>query len=201
MSLLLLGDSSAAGVGAESAQQSLLGQLQILLSDSYEVSYNLLAKTGHTTVQMLQELEDEHPHKTDVVITALGVNDVTSQVPLKQWIKQQKNLIATIRTLYQPKKIILSGLPPMRDFPALPWPLDVFLGHSADQFDAALQQICKPLSGVVFQSLKNFPSKIPAARDGFHPSPAVYQLWAQKLAFEILTTDKQCYTSEQNHSA
>jgi lysophospholipase L1-like esterase len=183
--VLLMGDSSAAGVGAEKAEQSLLEQLLAELSQRHQVHFSLLAKTGRTTGEMLQVLHQEKPCKTDVVISALGVNDVTSQVSENRWIKQQQELIAVIKAQYQPQKIILSGLPPMRDFPALPWPLNAYLGNTADQFNDALHQICQSQPDVTFLSLRDFPTSVSAAKDGFHPGPAVYQLWAQRLASKI----------------
>ncbi len=91
--LLLLGDSSAAGVGAPTAEQSLLGQLLAQLSKNHRVHYRLLAKTGQTTAAVLSELSKQQAETFDVVVTALGVNDVTSQVPVNNWLQQQKQLI------------------------------------------------------------------------------------------------------------
>ena len=96
--LLLLGDSSAAGVGAEHAEQSLLAQLLENLSSEFKVEYKMLAKTGRKTAQMLALLAVEPKVKYDVVITALGVNDVTSQVTKSKWIAQQQQLIRLIGT-------------------------------------------------------------------------------------------------------
>lgn len=50
LKLLLVGDSSAAGIGAETAQDSLLGQLIKLLSNDYQLRYQMLAETGKTVI-------------------------------------------------------------------------------------------------------------------------------------------------------
>lgn len=182
--LLLLGDSSAAGVGAEHAEQTLLAQLLKNLESQFQVHFQMMAESGRKSLEMLAVLAQEPPQDYDVIITALGVNDVTSQVPRDQWIKQQRHLIENLK-IRNPKSIIMSGLPPVGDFPALPWPLNLFLGGSADVFDQALKKMCDDECGVVFHSLRNYPVTASCASDGFHPGPKTYEIWAEKLATEI----------------
>lgn len=187
LKILLLGDSSAAGVGAPTAEQSLLGQLLFQLSAVHQVNYKLLAKTGRTTLDMLETLKQQQVEPFDVVITALGVNDVTSQVSVNAWLIRQQQLIQEINQLYSPQQIIMSGLPPMGDFPALPWPLNRYMGHCANRLDSALQSFCEGKEQVTFLSLRDFPKDIPAAEDGFHPGPEIYAVWAEKVADKIST--------------
>ena len=180
--LLLLGDSSAAGVGAESAEASLLGQLQFQLGSNFQLHFHMLAKTGRTTADTLAVVKQQTAQPFDVIITALGVNDVTAQVSLTQWQNQQAELIELLNQQYQPQLIIMSGLPPVRDFPALPWPLSWYLGGCADRLNQCLQEICEGQRQVIFHSLRHYPEEVKAAADGFHPGPQVYRLWAQYLA-------------------
>ncbi len=182
LSLLLMGDSSAAGVGASTAIETLIGQLLQRLSKTHQVHYLMLTKTGKTTANMLTELRQIKPQKFDVVITALGVNDVTSQVPVSRWRQQQQQLLELIKQTFQPAQIIMSGLPPVREFPALPWPLNAYLGAYADSLNETLLTLCQQQQGVQFHSLRGFPKEAEAASDGFHPGPRVYALWAEKLA-------------------
>ncbi len=185
INLLLIGDSSAAGVGVETAEASLLGQLLKNLSPMLQVNYQMIAKTGQTTAGMINQLKSQPPHQFDVVITALGVNDVTSQVSINRWISQQQALIALIKHKYSPQKIIVSGLPPVREFPALPWPLNAYMGDWADAFNEAIIELCDQFDSVTFQSLRGYPAEAQAAVDGFHPGPMVYSLWAQYLTDDI----------------
>ncbi len=183
--LLLVGDSSAAGVGAPCAEQSLLGELLALLRKDHQVTYHMLAETGKTTAEILMDLVDEPAEHHDLVVTALGVNDVTSQVPLNKWSEQQKALINTINSKFSPNQLIMSGLPPVREFPALPWPLNAYMGAYADQLNKMLVQITTAHEGVEFLSLRGYPDEAKAATDGFHPGPTVYRLWAQNIVAAI----------------
>jgi lysophospholipase L1-like esterase len=190
--LLVVGDSSAAGVGAESADDSLLGQLVEVLSQRHTVHFNMLAKTGRTTRDMLDSLAAAQAEPFDVVVSALGVNDVTSQVPVTRWGAQQQQLIHHLKDRFSTRLIILSGLPPVRDFPALPWPLNAYLGSCADLLNTRLQQLCHDQPGVCFHSLRDdYPDTATAAVDGFHPGPVVYHHWARFIADIIDQSDWQ----------
>lgn len=181
LNLLLLGDSSAAGVGAYKAEDTLLGQLIKLLSKDYQLHYQMSAATGKTTADTLSDLKAIPDQNFDVIITALGVNDVTSQLPNKLWHEQQVNLITSLKQKFKPKLIIMSGLPPVGDFPALPWPLNSYLGAYANELNQILIELIETQNSVIFHSLRNYPVDALPATDGFHPGPMVYQLWAEYL--------------------
>ncbi|WP_223788361.1 SGNH/GDSL hydrolase family protein [Marinicella meishanensis] len=181
LSLMLLGDSSAAGVGAPTAEQSLLGQLLQRLSTDHCVNYQLRAATGNTTADVLTELAQQPAEHCDVVVTALGVNDVTSQVSLGRWRRQQLALIDLIQHRFSPRLIIMSGLPPVREFPALLWPLNAYLGACADAKNELLQAMLAAQDGVHFLSLRGYPESAQAATDGFHPGPEVYEIWSEDI--------------------
>lgn len=190
--LLVVGDSSAAGVGALTAEDSLLGQLVEVLSESHTVKFKMLAKTGRTTRDMLDSLAAAQAEPFDVVVSALGVNDVTAQVPASRWEAQQQQLISELKDRFSARLIILSGLPPVRDFPALPWPLNAYLGSCADLLNTRLALLCKDQSGVCFHSLRDdYPDTATAAVDGFHPGPVVYHHWARFMADIIQRSDWQ----------
>ena len=183
--LLLLGDSSAAGVGAETPEASLLGQLLEQLGTKHMVDFELLATTGHKTADVIELLRATEPRPVDVVVTALGVNDVTSQLSCQQWLAQQTELLGLIIERYNPTQIIVSGLPPVADFPALPWPLNRYLGRRADLLDQSLPAVLTAFEQAEFLSLRGWPASALPASDGFHPGPSVYRLWAKKICARI----------------
>ncbi|KKC45709.1 SGNH/GDSL hydrolase family protein, partial [Acinetobacter sp. V2] len=112
LSLLILGDSAAAGVGVETQQDALSGAIISELQDQYLINWKLHAKTGDTTKQVFQALQYLDPQNYDVVVTSIGVNDVTKLTSANSWIKQQKQLFEHIQARFQPKLIIVSGVPP-----------------------------------------------------------------------------------------
>ena len=132
LSLLILGDSAAAGVGVETQQDALSGAIITELQGEFMLQSKLHAKTGDTTKQVYQAIQQLEPKKYDVVVTSVGVNDVTKLISAKTWIKQQKQLFTQIQNHFQPKLIIVSGVPPMQHFPALPNPLAWLFGQYAE---------------------------------------------------------------------
>ena len=75
--LLMIGDSSAAGVGAATQETALAGRLVADLSRDHRVEWRLLATTGATTRDTLLRLSTTPLPQCDVVVSALGVNDTT----------------------------------------------------------------------------------------------------------------------------
>jgi lysophospholipase L1-like esterase len=186
LKLLILGDSAAAGVGATTQAEALSGALVAALEDRFELHWRLVATTGHTTAEAIADVSALPTEPFDVVITSLGVNDVTSQHSLSKWRRQQIDLIAVLQSQFAAGQIYLSGLPPMHRFPALPQPLRWYIGSRAKQFDQELaklaaQVVCCEFVPLDFSELETDSM----ASDGFHPGPAIYRQWAAELARRI----------------
>ncbi len=179
--LLILGDSSAAGVGAPHQDLALTGQLLKRLAPANQVTWRLEATTGHTTRDALRRLDTLGPQQFDVAVVALGVNDVTRAVPLEVWLRRQRRLIARLQDTFGVQQICLSGLPPMGEFPLLPHPLRWVLGRQAQRFDRHLRAHVADLDGVSVTPLTFDLSVDHMAEDGFHPGPEVYSAWADLL--------------------
>lgn len=182
--LLIVGDSSAAGVGVAHQDQALAGQLVAELAQDFTVTWRLEAKTGAVTRGTLERLRKLELEPVDVVIQALGVNDVTGQVSLRNWLSDQAQLNDLYVHSLGAKRVYRTGLPPMGEFPILPRPLRTVLGARARQFDTALRAASvEPTEHVAFEA--NQLDTALMAEDGFHPGPQIYKLWAQDLAERI----------------
>ncbi len=179
LSVLLLGDSSAAGVGATCFKQSLMGQLIEQLP--FGISYRIVAFSGDKSTTSLGRLKAIEGQYFDVIITVLGVNDVIAGTHIDDWLSTQQQLHTQLKRNHNASQLIVCGVPPMSTFPALPTKLSHYLGNKASQLDLALQQQLTSSDAQYF-SLRDFPAELPAASDGFHPGPDVYHHWANKLA-------------------
>ncbi len=187
--LLIVGDSAAAGVGAETQRQALSGQLIQKLSGSYRVSWQLWAANGRNTAQCLHLLEQTPAETFDAVVISLGVNDVTGGVSLATWLDLQLRLAQQLGGKFAAHRILFTALPPMHHFPALPQPLRWVLGARAEQFNRALLAFVATNSNC---RLLHFDAPMQAefmAADGFHPSTVTYGLWAEQAAKAITATD------------
>lgn len=183
--LLITGDSSAAGVGAATQDVALSGQLVDRLSRSHRVSWRLEATTGATTRDTLARLASMVPQNFDVVVVALGVNDVTRATSRRTWMARQTRLADVLSKNFGARLIIASGLPPMGAYPMLPQPLRWVLGAQSQRFDQALAQVADAHNRLSHLALTTpFEARFQAT-DGYHPSPEAYALWADLLADHI----------------
>jgi lysophospholipase L1-like esterase len=186
--LLIVGDSSAAGVGATTQDEALAGRLALaLLGRGREqpidrVEWHLDARTGSTASDALVRIRQRPPARCDAAVVVVGVNDITGGTHLSTWLQTIDRLVSGIREHHGATRVALSGLPPMHRFPLLPQPLRWYLGARAREFDDALarRSMHDPARVHLPIGFINDPQAI--ASDGFHPSPAGYAVWAAALA-------------------
>ena len=185
--LLIVGDSSAAGVGVATQAQGLAGQTVKNLAPQNRVTWTLLARCGDTTRDSLQRLTTLPEREFDIVVTALGVNDAKNGVSLAAWMDRTEALHAMLVDRFNARLVIASGLPPVQDFPLLPNPLRQVLAMRCRQFDAALHDISDRREQVVV-----LPGTIPLrpdlmSEDGFHPKDEVYAEWGRRIGRLVRT--------------
>ena len=193
--VLIVGDSSAAGVGAKNQTQALAGRLSEALSQRLggAVVWQLIARSGDTTRVSLTAVRKLSLHPADVMVTALGLNDMVAQVSPKIWLARLDKLDRIAVKRAGVKHIVHAGIPPIHSFPLLPNPLRWVLGADALAYNRALSQWVKrwperwwlPLP---FENDQPSDSSVLMAEDGFHPGPAIYALWAEQLA-GMITND------------
>jgi lysophospholipase L1-like esterase len=186
LSLLILGDSAAAGVGAATQSQALSGRLVEALGSDFRVSWKLIAQTGDKAGDTAAKLQMLSPEKFDVVVTSIGVNDVTHGTNARKWIDQQGRIVELLLSKFQSQHILLSSVPPMHLFPALPQPLRWYLGARAGEFNRALKEFAAGSNRCEFVAVE-FPLETAyMAADGFHPGPLAYAAWAKHVSAIIL---------------
>lgn len=187
LSVLITGDSSAAGVGTDTQSQALTGQLVERLACHYRVTWRLEATTGHCTRDTLTRLQALPGQRFDVVVTALGVNDVTGLTSPARFRREQSALLTMLADRFGARLVLLSGVPPMQIFPALPQPLAWFLGRQSARLDRVLAQVATD-----HPPARHLPFDLPpdpglSAEDGYHPNARAYGLWADTLAAQTET--------------
>jgi lysophospholipase L1-like esterase len=188
LSILIVGDSAAAGVGVEQQQQALLGQLIFALKAHYKIRFHLEAKTGRTTEDLIRVIKRLPLQSFDVVISSIGVNDVTRLTPPAKWLKQQKDLYSVLQNKFNPHLILVASVPPMHLFPALPQPMAWLLGKYAKEMNQLLQAYIRTYQNFIYldYDLEKYQTmNLTMAKDGFHPSADIYHFWAQSMAQHI----------------
>ena len=207
LNLMVVGDSAAAGVGSETQQEALVGNLIPILTQQPAINthfsvlnWSLQATTGHTSFDILRRLYVMPAPNLpiDVMILSVGVNDTTSSVSVDKWQQQIENIITIVQRKFGVRELIFLSLPPMAQMPAIPAPLNNFVGAKASILDNTLQQVCAAHDGVTYMATDfarmidehsngtPIDIRVMFASDGFHPSSLMYGYWAQQLAELII---------------
>lgn len=185
--ILIIGDSSAAGVGARTQDEALAGQLASALGADHTVHWHLIASTGATTATTLSCLQSETLPKADVALVILGVNDVTRGGPQSAWLRAHASLRLLLRRQTGAKRLYICQIPPLGAFPLLPNPLRWLLGRRATRFDAALSATLANEPDTRYIPLPDMLDVSDMAEDGFHPGPVIYAKWANEVARRIIS--------------
>jgi lysophospholipase L1-like esterase len=186
--ILVVGDSSAAGVGVDSQAQALAAQVarDVAMTTGRTVHWQLLARSGVNTAEALALVQASELQAADVVVTALGVNDVTSQVGPGRFGQDYARLLNHLCAATGARLAVLNGLPPLHVLPAAPQPLRWYLGLCAQRLDAVVQSLCQPAAQRRFVSLQwALPQHM--AIDRFHPGLSQYAQWAHMVAAEVVS--------------
>jgi lysophospholipase L1-like esterase len=179
MRVLVIGDSSAAGVGVADQAQALALPLAKDVAQRVQgaVGWQLVAQSGLASREVIELVRGSNVRRADVGVVVVGVNDVTSQVSASQFVER----LAELAQVLPVERLVFSGLPPMHLFSAVPQPLRWYLGLCARGLDAAMRDWClKQGHAYCASDLSTDPRML--ADDGYHPGPLLYPQWAAHLA-------------------
>lgn len=185
--LLVVGDSSAAGVGAPHQRDALVQPLALALAAQLAVTvrWQLVARSGLTSQQLLDQVRMAAPSHADVAVAICGVNDITHQVPLALALRQRAHLADWLQAHCDVRHVVFPGLPEMEVFPALPHPLAWYAGRLARRNNRAQARWARTRENVSHASMARVARADLFSADGFHPAPALYARVAARLAQHI----------------
>jgi lysophospholipase L1-like esterase len=194
--VLIVGDSSAAGVGVGTQDDAFAGQLAQALAErtGAAVGWQLVATSGHKAQDVVHALAKAPLTAADLLVTAVGVNDVVGQTRTAAFLRSLDEIHALAVTRAQVTHTWHCGLPPMGTFPLLPQPLRWILGRDAAHLDHALARHLAGQGSRLHLPLPEAP-RMPGkddetpegwmARDGFHPGLLGYRQWGRQVAEAI----------------
>ena len=183
INFLAIGESTIAGVGARNHAEALTGQFAKYLSrqTARTVCWHALGLSGITVQRTIDELVPQIPCvKFDVILIALGGNDVFQLSTPGKWRKGMTKLLDILRERYPDSTIYLANVPMVRDFIGLPNPTRYVLSR------VAKMQHFNTLDFV--STYQNVHYYLPQGKfaeehfsDGVHPSARGYDLWAEEM--------------------
>lgn len=196
--LVVLGESTVAGVGAATHQTALTGRVAASLAreTGRAVRWRAVGRSGATARQVAELAAALPDAAADAVVLALGVNDALSFRRPARWADDVAALIRTVRARVGPAPVLLAAVPPMHAFPALPHPLRAILGARARLLDDAQARLPARLPAVAHVPMWVDPAPHLFCSDGFHPSEAGYAAMGERLG-EALTALLHTHSSPE----
>lgn len=191
--LLVLGESTVAGLGARTHDLALGGQFALRLSEKIErpVRWTVVGKNGVTARRTLDELWSLVPNKKfDYILLGVGGNDVLKISSPKKWRRDMLELLRIVRQANPDAVIFVTNCPMIKYSPVLPEPIKGLLWRLSTMHDANIREFTRDMDRVYY-----YPQPVEADWDGFwadgiHPSERGYADWAVGMIDHFSTRHK-----------
>jgi Lysophospholipase L1 and related esterases len=181
--LLVMGESTVAGLGARTHELALAGQFaQRLGKQIYRpVHWTVIGKNGVTARQTIDELVPQVPDETfDYILLGLGGNDVLKLSSPRKWRRDMTELVGILRTKSPAAAIFVTNCPMINLSPALPHPIKFILWQLSRLHDANIREFSGDMDRVFYYHQPTSVTKGFFA-DGIHPSEKGYADWSEAM--------------------
>jgi lysophospholipase L1-like esterase len=181
--LVVVGESTAAGVGVDRIEDGLTGCFARALAErtGRQVRWTLSARSGATAVHARHVLLPATAgEQSDLALVVLGVNDTIRLTGRATWRRAVGTVVEELRATGG--RVLLAGVPDLGAFTGLPQPLRAVLGSQSRMLDRELQALADGAAVRHAPTPALTDLDTPFASDGFHPSGAAYRAWGAQLA-------------------
>ena len=184
--VLVLGDSTAVGVGANQTSESLPALFAAHVGATMVENY---ASSGATVVELSSQIARAERSHYRYILVQIGANDVTSFHAAGNTARLLEAQLATLPA-HDHLVVLMAGN--VGGAPAIPWFLKAYFHRQSVHFHAAFKEVVEAQGGT-YVELYDPPDTDPFIRnplqyfapDGFHPSSLGYKLWFEKLKKQV----------------
>ncbi|HEU5001666.1 MAG TPA: SGNH/GDSL hydrolase family protein [Actinomycetota bacterium] len=182
-----LGDSTAAGLGASSLDGTVAVRTAGLLGRP--VALTVLGHSGDRVAHVLHsQLPRLAAARPTVVMISIGANDVTHLTRRSAFRRDYAALLAGLPPVRQ---VVVVGIPDMGTSPRVPQPLRAIAGWRGRRMNADVRRLAAR-SGAIYadvaartgQAFRDHPERY-FAHDRYHPDDEGYALWAAAIASAV----------------
>ena len=180
--LLVIGDSTAAGVGAATQDEALPGNLgrELAARLGRGVDWRAIGRNGATSRDLITDyLDDATRDPYDVVFLSVGANDALGIRSRGAFARDIRTLLARLRAASPDALIIVSSLPGFSQFVLLPNPLRWNLYLHSTSLEEAARAVVAEFPRVHMSAPPPKYTDGFFASDLFHPGPPGYFDWAR----------------------
>jgi lysophospholipase L1-like esterase len=193
--LLCLGESTMAGVGAETHKEAIGGSIAKEISQKLktDVFWRVYARNGYTAKRLRFKILPKIVERDfDLIVIALGGNDAFALNSPATWRKNILALLKETQELFPNTPIVFMNMPPIKEFPAFTSLIKFSVGNLVQILGSELELIVKDREEVYFSNeLIEFTNwlqkynmdgdRLAFFSDGVHPSVLSYQIWAKDV--------------------
>ncbi|HWL38196.1 MAG TPA: SGNH/GDSL hydrolase family protein [Frankiaceae bacterium] len=188
--LAVLGDSTAAGVGVRTVEDTVAGRLARVLADNGRfVTLDGLGVSGSRAADLAPQVSRALVHPPDVAVILIGANDATHLTRIDD---VRRDVRAAVERLHQAGVRVVVGtcpdmgsatafLPPLRQVVA--WQ-GRRVGHASGEAAVIGGAAAVDIGAETGPAFRSDPARY-LSSDEFHPSADGYALWAEALAGEV----------------
>ena len=190
--ILVTGDSSADGVGADHVSETLAPRIaDCLFRETGEPASWRRAGANSAIASQVRDHVIPHIEERDFthVVISVGTNDMKNFVSVPAFKKGFGGLLYAIHTRWPEARIIWSPVIAMKNIPAMPPALALILGLRTQLINDMALRLCRERHAIAAPVL---PVEGPDgfAVDGFHANALGYRHWADHLARVILDEEQ-----------
>lgn len=180
-----LGDSTGAGIGAREGGYVARLFKRIVAERTGSTLTNLCV-SGATTADVFRgQLERGIAADPNLVTLGIGINDIGHGLELEEFAENYDAILTKLKAGTR-ATIVVTNLPDISSAPGIPPSLRSEYQQRIVVFNAKLQEIAGrhgvtvfDAFGITHEQLSAHPEYFSA--DGFHPSDAGYELWAEQM--------------------
>lgn len=190
LNYLVLGDSTSVSQGGD-YQQGYVVSTATELAKKYQVTYKNVGVSGAVTSDVLNDqMPKVGDFKPDLVLIAIGSNDVTHLTSLESIKSDMQKTIDELKSINPEVKIVLTGSADMGTIIRFAWPLRQIAGIQTRRVNKVIVKLAQTNSvtfayiardtGPVFKDHHEY-----FAQDNFHPNNEGYAVWTSVLISAI----------------
>ena len=182
--LLVIGESTVAGLGARSHDKALAGRFAEQLSAriARPVEWQVIGRNGVTAQRTIDELVPMMPDQSfDYILIGLGGNDVMKLSSPRKWRRDMVRLLGILRERNPDSTVFITNCPMIKYSPVMPHPIKFLLWELSKLHDANIREFTAGMDRVCYYhqpadvNLDNF------FADGIHPSEQGYADWSAAM--------------------
>ena len=181
-SVLILGDSTAVGVGAEKATDTVAGKVAAFMSATSVENY---AVSGARVSDVLAQLHQAKHDQYELIVIQVGGNDIIAFTGAK---KAAASLSEILANLPKSTQVIVISAGNVGGAPLFPFFMRPVYTHLNERYHTAFEEIVSE-SGHQYVNLRTAPGGMLIERnpetylssDQLHPSSAGYGLWFEAI--------------------